>query len=196
MNARHRVADALMHRYLEEVLRRQRGEGSGVRSLVLVLSGYVTACCGVTPSSTKGGDVKCPECHRAGDECVLRSWHGAKSLGGGNRSWRHMHVSETRSIDRDREDRRLVRETDRWLWLRRLIEPRPRSVPERVWIRALAAWGLVLLEGGVFAGTLEEQARFQKLAGYGPVTTWTHRLDVRLARSVVARRAIRGRRAA
>lgn len=190
-----RLADRIMHRYLEEILRRQRGETTGVRALALALSGHVTACCGVTPSTTKHGEAKCPECHLAGEQCELRSWCAPRSLDRRAR-WGEIHVHETRSVNRGAEDSRLAREADRIVRLCRLVEVRPPACMETVWRRALAAWGLVLLNGAVEPGTPEEWARFETLRihGFGVYSTWTHRAAIGFGREVVGKRAARAMR--
>lgn len=194
-----RLADRVMHDWLEQVLRRQRGEATGVRALSLVLSGHVTACCGMTPTSTKGGEAKCPACNLCGDALVLRSWCAPRSIERRARDG-EIHVKETRTVNRGGEDTRLAREADRVLRLARLIEPRPPACSEFVWRRALAALGMVLLYGAIEPGSSEEAARFDQLRVHSFGTdwnTWVHRDLVRFAREVIEWRLLpkrKGRR--
>jgi hypothetical protein len=182
-------ADAVMYSWLEQVIRRQRGETTGVRAIALALSGNVSLCCGVTPTTTKQGDWKCLAC---GQKCEIRSWVAPRDSAKRG-DWRMIHVSETRTVPRGREDTRLAREADRMLWLSRVIEPRPRESTELAWKCSLAAWGMLLLKGAVAPDTEEERQRFSDLAcaGFGARvdwTTWTHRARVREAREVTTSR--------
>jgi hypothetical protein len=187
-------ADALMHAWLEQVIRRQKGETTDVRAISFALSGNVSACCGFTPTTTREGDWKCPECKQ---RCEIRSWVAPRDEAGRG-DWRHIHVAETRTVNRGRQDAQRALEADRFVWLQRIVEPRPRESTETAWHCCLAAYGLLLLQGTVSAGSEEESVRFDALAaaGFGERTSWTtwsHRQNVRHARSVVAQRAKRRR---
>lgn len=185
-----RLADRIMHEWLEEVRRIQSGEAAGIRAISLVLSGSVSDCCGVTPTATKNGDPKCPKCHQA---CDFATWNQLRDKASrGDWTLGQMHVAETRGMDRDREDRRLVRETDRILRLSRMIELVPSDWETSEWNASLAAWGLTLQQGEVEPATAMEAFRFYVLrsAGFGEWTTELHRERIRGARRTVRARVI------
>lgn len=201
MNFRHYAADSVMYQWIEQVQRRQRGEASGLRAIAIALTGSVSACCGVTPVSTKAGNTRCPEC---GKVCELRVWVDPGAVTRKEADWTLMHVRDKHIVNADREDYARAAETDRILRLSKAIEPWPRGVrPAGVlsWHHCLAAWGVVLMQGGIRAEAEDEEPRFWLLAreGFGPVETWTtrsHRESVRYARETVGLRLQRGRMAA
>lgn len=180
----HALADHVMHSWLAQVIRRQRGEASGIRAVALHLAGNVSDCCGV-PVQRSRSDAYwlCTTCRRP---CRIGLWRPKAGL-----RRVKLHKPQPR---RGLEDLRRARELDGFLYLQRIVEPRPRDSSEAEWRRCLAAYGLQLLEGYCEGGSDAERARFDRLAtaGFGARSdwsTWTYRQRIRDARAVVGKRA-------
>lgn len=177
----HALADLVFERYLEALS--TRGE---VPSHELVISGWVSDCCGAPRTQNRRRVEVCSACRRP---CGQKLFTAPRRPTHPQGSWRYMHIAETRSR-RVHADRRSAAAADRWIVLEGLIEPRPRRITAGEWAFAVLAWALYLdptVRGRY--GVVERGERDH--AHLGPWTDWRVRSTIEMAREHVTRRTLR-----
>jgi hypothetical protein len=162
-------ADQIFAEYLE--LREQLASGRRPQAARL----RVSVCCHQQMTELRGWSV-CSLCRRQAAVIELETIY--KVVGPYNH-WKKIHVRPAPAAPRDVQERWTIELLDRWVWVREIIEPRPRALKLGEWRSMLRCWSLLL----VGSAGRDEAAREMR---------WTAgkvRYQVERARDVVRTRA-------